>query len=153
MDRRSADSGRRCCHGDTSCARIPAAPPPHHHHSSVPYTSRTRVPFSVHRIRQISLHVNRVIPGWLEVLLEYLMCGLIYEPWLGWSIFTRSHSCVPEDAVNLSLCCQPILCYRVCSHPPVCPFHFVSFHRFSSYSSCGKDLQAERVWAWNSGLS
>lgn len=113
-------------------------------------THRAHV-FPVHRI--ISLHVNRVIPGWLGVLLEYLMCGLIYVPWLGCSIWMRSHSCVPEDAVNLSLCCQPILCYHVCSHPPVCPFHFVSLHRFSSYSSCGKDLQAEQVWAWNSGLS
>lgn len=58
---------------------LPASlqPPTPPQPSSVPHTSRTRVPFSVHRIRQISLHVNRVIPGWLEILLEYLMCRLM----------------------------------------------------------------------------
>lgn len=105
--------------------------------SPVPTPPRTRVPFSAHRIRRAALHVNRVLPGWLEGLLEYLLAGFQRR--------MRSPSRVPDGAVNLQsvLSADPLL--RFVLTLLCCPFHFVIFHSFSSHSSCGKDLQAEQV--------
>lgn len=69
------------------------------------------------------------------------------------SLWMKSYRCVPTGSHDPSLCCQPLLCHNICSHPPVCPFLFVLFHSFSSHLSCGKDLQAEQDSVWNSGLS
>lgn len=126
--------GRQCCRGETPLPRLFPHPHP-------PPSRRTRVPFSAHRIRQAALHVNQVLPGWLEGLLEYLLAGFQRR--------MRSRSRVPDGAVNppSALSADPPL--RFVLTLPRCPFHFVIFHSFSSHSSCGKDLQAEQVWAWN----
>lgn len=102
---------------------------------------RTRVPFSAHRIRQAALHVNRVLPGWLEGLLECLLAGSQRR--------LRSPSRVPDGAVNPRsvLSADPLLQFVLTLLR--CPFRFVIFHSSSSHLSCGKDLQAEQVWAWN----
>lgn len=97
----------------------PASPVPTH----PPAPPRTRVPFSAHRIRQAALHVNRVLPGWLEGLLEYLLAGFQRR--------MRSPSRVPDGAVNPpSLCCQPILCSGLFSPSCVALFTLLYFTAF-----------------------
>lgn len=98
-----------------------------------------------------SLASNMLYLGCVGVNTMLIYCT-VRKIWSLSSQRVRTYSCNPLDSVYSIFAVK--LSYSTCSHPPVCCFHFVLFHRFfPPHLSFGKELQAEQFWLHNSSLS
>lgn len=80
-----------------------------------------------------SLASNTLYVGWVGVNTMLIYCT-VRKIWSLSSQRVRTYRCNPLDSVYSIFAVK--LSYSTCSHPPVCSFHFVLFHRFLSPPIC-----------------